>query len=65
MVLSENIARINEITKNAFAEVYAKLSKDYGLMDDLPISDNVELCWTNRRIVSIIKLYVFIFNVLI
>ena len=47
------IAEAVEVSFNkAFEEVNSKFGKDYRLMKDLPIADDVVLAWTNRRIVS-------------
>ena len=51
------IARAIESTFSlAFQEVKSKFSKDFDLMKNLPIQDDTVLCWTNRRIVSDLKI---------
>lgn len=43
---------INRVTKAAFDEGRQKLESDWAILSDLPIEDNVQLVWNNRRIES-------------
>ena len=47
-----SLANSIEMTfRKSFEEVKKKFHKDYRLMEDLPIADDITLWWTNRRVV--------------
>ena len=48
----ETIAEVNRVTKEAFDEVFKKLTKDWDSIRALPIPDEKLVPWTNRRIES-------------
>ena len=43
---------IDRVTYAAFDQAKQKLESDWEVVEDLPISDEVEMMWNNRRVES-------------